>query len=135
MPSWQPNWSDVRFDHAQAELAIAALDRCASLLDAQTDRRVALAASAQREWRGRAREVFDDELARMLRQASSLVAAMRALGANLERAAEEARVEQRRRVEGRARWWEEKRREDELRAQQGLPPTPGPSRPRPVRVM
>ena len=135
MPSWQPTWNDVRFDHAKAQHASDELRRCATLLDAQTERRVRLASAAQREWRGRARALFDGELSRMLRQAAELVHALRATAAQIDRAADEARVEQQRREASRARWWDEKRREDELRAEQGLAPTAGPQRARPVRAL
>ena len=134
MPAWQPPWTDVRFDHAKAHAAIDGLRRCADLLDRQTDRRVNLAHTAQREWRGRAREAFDVELARMTREAADLIDRLRRAAAAIETAAEDAVREQRRRIDERDRWWDEKRREDTQRAAQGLPPTPGPVVPRPVRV-
>ena len=134
MPAWQPNWSDVRFDHMLAEAAVDELRRCAFLLDRQTERRAALARTAQQQWRGRARERFDDELARMIRQGADLVHALRRAAAAIERAADDARVEQRRREDDRTRWWDEKRAEDERRAEAVLP-TPGPSRPQRVRMV
>jgi uncharacterized protein YukE len=98
------DWSDVRFDHASAAAAAAALRSCADLLDAQTDRRVTLARTAQCEWRGRARTEFDDQLARMLREAAGLVAALRAAAGRLDAAAAEAVTEQRRREAARLEW-------------------------------
>ena len=116
MPSWQPEWSDVDFDHAKAQAAVEALRATASLLDTQTDARVRLAAEAQREWRGAARRTFDDELRRLVREAADLTDACRRAAAAIEGAAAEAGLEQRRRVERRRRWHEELRREEELAA-------------------
>jgi uncharacterized protein YukE len=122
MPTWQPNWSDVSFDHAAAQQAIAALRSMATLLDTTTDARVRLAAEAQRDWAGRSRIAFDAELARTTRQAADLAAACRAAAASIEAAAEDARIEQRRRDLDRERWSDERRREDRVRATSGPRP-------------
>ena len=116
MPDWQPNWTDVRFDFARADAAISALRSTADLLDRQTDARVRLAADAQREWRGRARDTFDVELARIVRQAADLAAALRSSARSIEAAAHEARLEQARRVDARQHWRDELRRERALEA-------------------
>lgn len=122
MPTWQPIWTDVRFDHAKAADAAFELRRCASLLERQTDQRMRLAATAQREWRGRARDQFDDELARISVRATWLAEGLRRLASSIDEAADDARLEQRRRESDRARWHDEQRREAERRAAQGLPP-------------
>lgn len=111
MPSWTPDWTNVQFDHAKAQRAADELRRCATMLDDQTDHRVRLARIAQNEWRGRSRERFDDELARITTRAAWLVASLRALAADIERSADIARVDQHRRERDRARWHEERRRE------------------------
>jgi uncharacterized protein YukE len=130
MPTWQPNWLDVRFDDARAQAAIDALRQCAGVVDAQAEQRAALARLAQTDWHGGARDRFDIELARMMREASDLAAALRATAARIEVGRDEAHLEQARRVDARDRWWDEKRREDAARADAGLPATPGPQRPR-----
>ena len=89
----------VDFDHAKASAAVEALRSTARLLDRQTDNRVRLAATAQREWRGRARVTFDGELRRMTREAADLADACRRAAAAVEAAADDARVEERRRAE------------------------------------
>ena len=87
---------DVRFDHARAAAAAGALRSCADLLDRQTDERVSLARTAQNEWRGRARDEFDHQLRRMVREAAGLVDALRAAAARLDAAAADAVTMQRR---------------------------------------
>jgi uncharacterized protein YukE len=104
MPDWQPNWTDVHFDFARAEAAVAALRSTADLLDRQTDARVRLAATAQREWRGRSRDLFDAELTRIVRQAADLAATLRSAARSFEAAADDARLDQSRRVDARQRW-------------------------------
>jgi uncharacterized protein YukE len=116
MPAWQPNWTDVRFDFGRAEAAVAALRSTADLLDRQTDARVRFAADAQREWRGPSRDAFDVQLARMVREAADLAAALRSSARAIEAAAHEARLEQARRVDARQRWRDEQRREQALEA-------------------
>jgi uncharacterized protein YukE len=104
MPDWQPNWTDVRFDFARAEAAVAALRSTADLLNRQTDARVRLAADAQLAWRGRARDAFDVELARIVREAADLAAALRSAARSFEAAADDARLDQAHRLDARARW-------------------------------
>ena len=117
MPAWQPNWTDVAFDHGKARTAIEQLQRCALLLDHQTDRRVALARAAQQEWRGQARDTFDDELTRMTRSAAWIADALRRLAVRIAEASDTARLEQRRREAERERWYDERRAEDARRAE------------------
>ena len=111
MPTWQPNWTDVHFDFGRADAAVTALRATADLLDRQTDQRVRLAAVAQQQWQGRARTTFDGELARLVRVAADLVAALRAAARTIEAAAADARLEQARRVDDRQRWRQEAAKE------------------------
>ena len=126
MPSWRPEWADVSFDFVAASAAVSALRAAASTIDATTEARLRAAADAQRDWAGRARVRFDDELARQVRAAADLAAACRAAAAAIERAADDARIEQRRREHNRARWHDERAAEERARAAArdaaGLPP-------------
>ena len=81
---------DVAFDHAEASAAVEALRSTARLLDRQTDARVRLAATAQRDWRGRARATFDGELRRLTREAADLSDACRRAAAAIEAATDAA---------------------------------------------
>jgi|GEM_PF-797841 len=119
MPSWSPNWNDVRWDWYAAARAIQALQNAANKLDQSADQRQSLASAAQREWRGRYREDFDVELARMVRQAREIAAECRAAANRIANASHAAREEQQHRERERERWRREKadeeRRERERR--------------------
>jgi uncharacterized protein YukE len=104
MPSWSPNWSDVRFDHAAAAAAIAELRRAATVVDAASDRRGSLANTATQRWEGRHRETFDDEVRRLQHDGRDLADAMRR---------EAGRIEQSRREEARRQWHRESAAEAE----------------------
>lgn len=134
MPSWNPDWTNVRFDHAAAQQAVDELGRCATMLDDQTTERVRLARTAQQEWRGAARHRFDDELATLTSRAAWLVSNLRSLAADIERSSEAARTEQRRRELDRARWHDERRREEAARAAAGQPARPSTPDRSPVRA-
>jgi uncharacterized protein YukE len=121
-------WADVRFDHAAAQAAIAALRRAAQVLDDATSARIRFAAEAQKEWRGHYRTVFDDELHRARSEATRLGADLRQAARNLEEAAEAARLEQRRREEARARIREEQARQATAAAAAAAPARSGSSR-------
>lgn len=116
MPSWSPEWADVSFDAAGAEATVAALRTAAVTVDATTEARVRLAREAQRDWAGRARVTFDDELRRHVRAAADLAGACRAAAAAIEAASDEARIEQRRRERDRERWYDERAAEERARA-------------------
>jgi len=113
MPSWQPNWNDVRWNWVAAEEAAAELERVASLLEHQTAYRQRVAAEATAEWRGFHRRRFDGELAELVRDAHAIAYEYRRMAAAIRRASAAARAEQARREAERRRWWEEKRREEE----------------------
>ena len=113
MPSWQPNWSDVRWNWAAAEEAAAELCRVADLIEQLTAHRRRMAAEATATWRGGHRRRFDGELADIVRDAQSIAYEYRRMAAAIRTASEAARAEQLRREAERRRWWEEKRREEE----------------------
>ena len=111
MPAWQPNWEDVRFDHAGAQEAALECDACAAFLDG---RHVALGpaiAAARVEWRGLHRQRFDDETDLLDHEARGLADELRLTAARIRADADAARAEQRRRELDRERWFEERARE------------------------
>ena len=122
MPSWHPNWTDVRFDHAAAQSATDACRAVASTIDTQSEQRARLAATAVAEWQGSFRIAFDNELARMLRQGADLAAVVRAYATMFETASDQAIQEQHRREDQRAQWNDERRQElaDERSAPRGI---------------
>lgn len=115
MPSWEPNWDDVRWDHGAAQGAISALRQAADLLDGTADERARVARDATEQWRGRYREEFDDHLKQMLTRAHDLARQFRDKSDEIARADQGAYEEQRQRERDRERWRQEK--EDEERAQ------------------
>ena len=107
MPSWSPNWSDVRFDHAAAASAIAELRRAARVVDDANERRSALARRAVHRWEGPHRRSFDSDVRRLQSEGGDLADAMRREAGRIADAAHAARVEQARREEDRRRWHRE----------------------------
>jgi uncharacterized protein YukE len=116
MPDWQPDWSDVRFDHAAAEAAAAECDRTAAVIGDQRACRAELARLAGARWRGRNRDDFDAAAARLDGDAAALAATLTSLAARIRQAADQARAEQARREAQRASWHREQAREAELAA-------------------
>ncbi len=112
MPNWQPNWNNVIWDWGAANEAIAALHRAASQLENSLSERGPVATAAQIEWRGRFREGFDQELARIVQRALSLAAEYRATAARIAAASAAARAEQEHRERERERWRREKADEE-----------------------
>jgi hypothetical protein len=112
MPNWQPNWSDVVWDQGAANEAIAALQRAAGQLESSVQERKLVAAAAQTEWRGRFREEFDIDLARMIQQALSIAAEYRIVANRIAAASTAAQNEQNHRLHERERWRHEKRDEE-----------------------
>ena len=112
MPNWQPNWSDVVWDWGAADAAINALRRAADRLDTTAHNRQQAALPAQREWRGRYREQFDQQLSGMANEEHRLANECRDAAGRVARASQAARDEQNRREADRRRWWEEKREEE-----------------------
>lgn len=119
MPDWQPNWSDVDWDHGAAEAAIGALRRAADVLDQITSQRERVADEARAEWRGRYRKSFDGQFQQMVSHARQLAGEYRDAANQIARASQWAWDEQRRREQERARWYMEKEAEDRARRWQG----------------
>jgi uncharacterized protein YukE len=117
MPNWQPNWNDVVWDYGAANEAIAALHKAAGQLESSVQERKVMAAAAQTEWRGRYRQEFDNDLARMIQQALRIADEYRAVANRIRAASAAAQDEQSHRVHERERWWREKR-DEERRAQE-----------------
>ena len=111
MPGWQPNWEDVRFDHAGAQEAAAECDACAAFLDGRQAALGPAIAAARVEWRGLHRQRFDDETDLLDHEARGLADELRLTAARIRADADAARAEQRRRELDRERWFEERARE------------------------
>lgn len=112
MPSWQPNWEDVRFDYPGAEQAAADCDGCAQFL---AGRHAALRPpidAARAQWRGLNRERFDDEATAIDHHAEGLADELRMTAARIRAQADEARAEQHRRMLDREHWFAELAREE-----------------------
>lgn len=112
MPNWQPDWQDVRWNHDASEQAASELRRVADEIDRACFERSRAAEQATREWRGVYRRKFDDELRDILRRGRALAEDYRAAAARIDAAAQRAREEQARRVQGRQRWRLEKEADD-----------------------
>jgi uncharacterized protein YukE len=113
MPNWQPNWNNVRWDWGASDTAITSLRRSADKLDQLTNERVRVAREAQREWRGKYREDFDDHLDRLVARARDIANQLRDAANRIASASQRAHEEQRHRENERARWWREKREEED----------------------
>jgi uncharacterized protein YukE len=112
VPSWQPNWQDVRWNFATADLAASELDRTADALEVTSSARSQVADVATVEWRGNNRLRFDQELLGILSTAWRLAGTYRDAAAHIRQASQRARDEQARRERDRARWRAEKAQED-----------------------
>lgn len=107
MPSWQPTWSDVDFDHAAAEAAARELETTARVLSESAGPLHRSAENARLEWQGRHRERFDEELLRLAREREALIAALLGDAHRIRQSSADARLEQRRREDTRERWQRE----------------------------
>ena len=112
MPGWEPDWADVRFDHAAAQAAVDELERAAAVLADQRARRRQLADAVRTEWRGRHRRTFDAEHRHLLIASRRLEDDLRSAARAVAAAAEQARAEQRRREAARETWRREKAAEE-----------------------
>ncbi|MBX0330383.1 hypothetical protein K2Z83_22235 [Oscillochloris sp. ZM17-4] len=113
MPSWQPNWQDVIWDHGAADAAVAALGRAASEIDRAAGERARAALTLLGEWRGAHRLSFDDQLRRADGEDQALAGDLRRAAQEVSRLSQQAREEQARRVYDRAEWRRECERERE----------------------
>lgn len=105
MPSWSPNWADVRFDHAAAAAAAAECRRVAALVVRAASDRARAADHARIEWSGPYRRDFDVAQADLAGRSDDLAQRLRRLAAAIEAAAEAARREQAAREAARAEWY------------------------------
>jgi len=119
MPSWQPNWNNVVWDWGAANDAMVALRATASMLDDTAGERKRKAQRATAEWRGKHREQFDGDLARMLARAHDLARECRAAADRIGVASDDASKEQTHREQERRRWWRQKAAEEERARQRG----------------
>lgn len=110
MPNWQPNWNNVRWNHAAADAAVRALRRAADKLDHANDDRLHVARHAVADWLGLHRLTFDDFLHTTLSEAGNLAQPYRDAAARISAASDQARREQQHR--------ERERREQERREQE-----------------
>ncbi|MEI7772500.1 MAG: hypothetical protein WCI67_21100, partial [Chloroflexales bacterium] len=104
MPSWNPNWQDVRWDHGASDAAISALGRAASEVDHLAGERARAALTMLGEWRGEHRQSFDDRLRRADGEDVALADDLRRAAHDLARLGQQARDEQARRERERAEW-------------------------------
>ncbi len=112
MPSWQPNWGDVRWDYAAADRAASELERAAETLDRTSSSRGAASERATAQWRGAYRARFDVQLRDTLGSAWHLAGIYRESAARIRQASARAREEQASRERARERWRQEKAQED-----------------------
>jgi len=118
MPNWQPNWNNVCWDWHAAKAASHALRNMANRLEILTQERLAVAREAQREWRGRYREEFDQKLQILLKDSANLAARMRDAAARIDQASARAWEEQKNRERERERWYREKEEEERRRREE-----------------
>jgi len=114
VPSWQPNWDDVRFDHGGAVEAIEALTAAYRRLEDQRETRAALAVMATRQWRGPAREIWVEIVAQLVVEQTLLALELRDDARRIETAAIWARREQANREVEREIWFRESALEADL---------------------
>jgi uncharacterized protein YukE len=112
MPNWQPDWTDVQFDHAAAHAYAAACRRTSTTVRQVANERRRLAADAVVDWEGPQRDRFDADLVRWSMQASNVADQLIETANSVEAQADTARREQAHRELQRSRWWEESQAEE-----------------------
>ncbi len=112
MPSWQPDWSDVPFDHAAAYEYASACRRTSATLRQIADQRTHLASQAVVDWEGPKRDRFDRDITEWNTEAASLADQLVSVANRVEDASETARHLQAQREAGRVRWWAERKTEE-----------------------
>lgn len=117
VPDWQPNWDDVVFDYAAADVAITQCNQAAGALDTATTGvgAAVTALGTDAEWRGNYRLQFDQAVPRIPHDASSTQFDLRQLAQRIADAAAAAKQEQAFRESERARWHQLQAAEDEAR--------------------
>lgn len=124
MPSWQPNWTDVEFDHAAAERAVGACKSAATTIESTLNAQVRCLPSTIQDWSGKARDDFivgESEIRRLRVQVRE---DLDQLARVIVAAAEAAKAEQAKREADRQRWRDEA--EAERRCRQTPPGKPIP---------
>lgn len=122
MPTWSPNWDDVRFDPGAAEAAAEACERTARVIRDRSARRHALAVFADISGSGPWRTRFDEQVAAVAHQGDEVEAELRRTAHLLRTASQQAQHEQRSRIDARNRWALEARAEVEALARSTTPP-------------
>lgn len=128
MPTWSPNWTDVRFDRAAAERAASECERAARIVRHTADRREALATSALADGRGPWRDQLKRQGAELHGRAADLEVRLRALATSLRVASARAQTEQSNRLAARQQWKAEAKAETDratwqAAARQAQPPS------------
>lgn len=112
MPDWQPDWSDVVFDHAVATDAAAACRATAATIDWALHAERAARDDATTQWHGALLGRFEDATMRITTDLDELRQELLALVHRIEAASDEAAAEQRRRDAERDRWRQQWRLEE-----------------------
>lgn len=128
MPDWQPNWSDVDFDHAAATTAAEECRSSARALDTALGGLDGLPATDH--WVGRYKDDWSADQTPTRTDLSGTRDDLRALARAIDRAAADARAEQAHRESERERWREEAREEAEAEEPADAPVPTGPGGPR-----
>jgi hypothetical protein len=99
VPPAPPSLLPLPLDGPAIAAAIAACLRTVALVEALADVRASAGVEARAEWRGPARDRFDEDVVRLDADAAWLVAELLRLAASLGGAAEEVMAENRRRAD------------------------------------
>lgn len=99
-----PNWNDVVWNVVDAETAMAALKRAIRQIEHSISERTMLAQTAQANWQGPHRDIFDQRLSRNIADAYDLIDSLERAYRRIFQANQEAILEQRRREQDRQRW-------------------------------
>jgi hypothetical protein len=104
MPTWSPDWTDVRFDHQAVHAAADACDRAAAVVRDTSWQSQLLAGGARRAGTGAWRLQFDTSLATVAARAEEVEAQLRQAAQQLRAASSAAHAEQAARLESRRQW-------------------------------
>jgi uncharacterized membrane protein YccC len=107
MPTWQPNWANVDFDFAGAEVAISECRMLRHVLEDRDPMLDAPLAIAREEWRGPKRIAFDEFEIELQRDVHRLIEELRSIEQRVSADITRANDEQVRRVRQRAQWSDE----------------------------
>ena len=113
MPDWQPNWSDVEFDHGAASTAAVECRAAARALTTALDGLAGLPATDH--WTGRYKDEWSADQGGMQSDLAGTRDDLNALASRIDGAAVDARAEQTARDDGRERWLREAAEEADRR--------------------